>query len=80
MAGFLVLVALSRWPGLLPPSFSVVYALVFCAGVYFPAAMAWWLPLSTLKSGTSELVFTLSTKPNLERGKAAGDRPPAFTE
>jgi putative alpha-1,2-mannosidase len=39
-----------------------------------------WLPLSTLKSGTSELVFTLSTKPNLERGKAAGDRPPAFTE
>jgi putative alpha-1,2-mannosidase len=39
-----------------------------------------WLPLSTLKGGTSELVFKLSGEPNLERGKAAGDRPPAFTE
>ena len=35
VVGFLVLVALSRWPGLLPPSFSVVYALAFCGGVYF---------------------------------------------
>jgi len=44
---FLVLVALSRWPGLFPPSFSVVYAFAFCAGVYFTKAMAWWLPLGT---------------------------------
>ena len=48
MAGFLLLVALSRWPGLLPPSFSVVYALAFCGGVYFSRSMAWWLPLGTL--------------------------------
>lgn len=33
---FLGLFVLSRWPGLFPPSFSVAYALVFCAGVYFP--------------------------------------------
>ncbi len=39
-----------------------------------------WLPLSTLKSGTSELVFRLSTEPNRERGKAIGDRPPSFTD
>src|SRR6185436_836556 len=43
--------ALSRWPGLLPPqwsSFIAAYALVFCAGVYFPRALAWWLPIATL--------------------------------
>jgi hypothetical protein len=45
---FLVLVALSRWPGLFPPSFSAVYALAFCAGVYLSGRMAWWLPLGTL--------------------------------
>ena len=39
-----------------------------------------WLPLSALKAGTSELVFTLSTQPNLGRGKAQQDRPPSFTE
>jgi hypothetical protein len=48
VVGFLLLVALSRWPGLLPPSFSVVYALAFCGGVYFSRSMAWWLPLGTL--------------------------------
>src|SRR5208282_125033 len=45
---FLALVALSRWPGLFPPSFSVAYALAFCAGVYFRGAMAWWLPLGVM--------------------------------
>ncbi|HEX4343630.1 MAG TPA: DUF6580 family putative transport protein, partial [Verrucomicrobiae bacterium] len=45
---FLLLVALSRWPGLFPPSFSAVYALVFCAGVYFRGRIGWWLPLVTL--------------------------------
>ena len=45
---FLALIALSRWPGLFPPSFSAVYALMFCAGVYFIGRMAWWLPLGTL--------------------------------
>lgn len=45
----LVLVAaLSRWPGLFPPSFSAFYALAFCGGLYFSRAMAWWLPLGTL--------------------------------
>ena len=45
---FLVLAALSRWPKLFPPSFSVFYAVAFCAGVYFTKAMAWWVPLGTL--------------------------------
>jgi hypothetical protein len=45
---FLALFALSRWPGLFPPSFSAAYALVFCAGVFFAGRMAWWLPLGTL--------------------------------
>ena len=37
--------ALSRIPGMMRENFSAVYALVFCAGVYFTGAMAWWLPL-----------------------------------
>jgi hypothetical protein len=40
--------ALSRWPGLLPWNFSAAYALVFCAGVYFPKKLVWWLPLVTM--------------------------------
>jgi len=40
--------ALSRIPGMLPQNFSAAYALVFCAGVYFTGAVAWWLPMATL--------------------------------
>jgi len=32
----------------MPPNFSAVYGLVFCAGVYFPGKLAWWLPMVTL--------------------------------
>jgi hypothetical protein len=47
----MLVLALSRWPGFFPPewgSFSAAYALVFCAGVYFPRVLAWWLPIATL--------------------------------
>ena len=44
----LAVFAITRWPGVLPPNFSAAYALVFCAGVYFPGKLAWWLPLGTL--------------------------------
>jgi hypothetical protein len=44
----MVVFAVTRWPGLMPPNFSAAYGLVFCAGVYFPRRMAWWLPLTTL--------------------------------
>jgi hypothetical protein len=44
----MVLFALTRWPGFMPWNFSAVYALVFCAGVYFPKRLAWWLPLVTM--------------------------------
>jgi hypothetical protein len=44
----LVVFALSRIPGMLPQNFSAVYALAFCAGVYFSGRTAWWLPLVTL--------------------------------
>ncbi len=40
--------AATRWPGLMPPNFSAAYALMFCAGVYFPGALACWLPLATM--------------------------------
>ena len=44
----MVVFALTRVPGMLPPSFSAAYALFFCAGVYFIGRMAWWLPLGTM--------------------------------
>lgn len=47
-AVFVLLAALTRWPGLFPPNFSAFYALAFCAGVFFPARVAWWVPLGTL--------------------------------
>jgi hypothetical protein len=40
--------AISRIPGCLPDNFSAAYALMFCAGVYFPGRLAWWLPLSVM--------------------------------
>lgn len=40
--------ALTRWPGVMPLNFSAAYALLFCAGVYLPGRMAWWLPLTTM--------------------------------
>lgn len=45
---FVLVFAVSRIPGLLPPDFSATYALAFCAGVYFRGAMAWWLPLGIM--------------------------------
>jgi hypothetical protein len=44
----MLLFALSRWPGLMPPNFSAAYAIAFCAGVFFPQKMAWWLPMGAL--------------------------------
>ena len=44
----MVAFALTRVPGVLPWNFSAAYALAFCAGVYLPRRMAWWLPLSVL--------------------------------
>jgi hypothetical protein len=44
----MVVFAISRVPGMLPPNFSAAYALLFCAGVYFSGRLAWWLPLSTM--------------------------------
>ena len=42
---FIAVLALSRIPQLLPSNFSVVYAFMFCAGVFFPRHLVWWLPL-----------------------------------
>ncbi len=44
----MLVLALTRLPGMMPPNFSAVYGLVFCAGVYLAGGMAWWLPLSVL--------------------------------
>ena len=48
--------AITRWPGLMPPSFSAAYGLTFCAGVYFSGRLV-WLPLATLL--VSDVVINL---------------------
>lgn len=45
---FVLLAALTRWPGVFPPNFSAFYGLAFCAGAFFPSKVAWWVPLGTL--------------------------------
>jgi len=45
---FITVLAVSRIPELMPLNFSVVYAFVFCAGVFFPKSLAWWLPLTAI--------------------------------
>ncbi|MCD6339618.1 MAG: hypothetical protein J7M29_09605 [Verrucomicrobia bacterium] len=45
----LVLVfALTRIPGVMPPNFSAAYGLLFCGAVYLTGAAAWWLPLAAM--------------------------------
>jgi hypothetical protein len=44
----LAVFVVSRIPGLMPVNFSAAYALAFCAGLYFPGAMAWWVPLCVM--------------------------------
>jgi hypothetical protein len=54
----LVLVlALSRWPGLLPANFSPAYAIVFCAGLYLPGVAGWVIPLAVMAG--SDLIISL---------------------
>jgi len=58
----MALFAISRWPGLFPPSFSMAYAMVFCAGVFLSKRMAWWLPLGTLVLTDVALNFYYQSK------------------
>lgn len=44
----MLIFALTRLPGVMPENFSAAYAIAFCAGIFFPMRMAWWLPLVTL--------------------------------
>jgi hypothetical protein len=44
----MVLFAVTRWPGFMPWNFSTAYAMMFCAGVYFPKRLVWWLPFTTM--------------------------------
>jgi hypothetical protein len=58
---FMLVAALSRWPGLFPPNFSAFYGLAFCAGAFFPRTVKWWLPLGTLMVTDIALVFYYHT-------------------
>ena len=59
---FVAVLAISRIPGLLPLNFSVVYAFVFCAGVFFPRKIVWWLPFVTILATDMGLNFYYQSK------------------
>ncbi len=44
----MVVLALSRIPGMMPQNFSAAYAIVFCAGVYLPRGIAWGAALGIM--------------------------------
>jgi hypothetical protein len=48
LLGLLVLFSAMRWPELLPPNFSPVYAICFCAGIYLKGWRAWAVPVALL--------------------------------
>lgn len=61
---FILVFAISRIPGWLPSNFSVVYAFAFCAGVYFPKRVVWWLPLAVIAATDLVLnIFYYHTSP-----------------
>ena len=45
---FAGVMALTRWPGLMPPNFSAAYAFVFCAGALLPGTRAWTMPIGVM--------------------------------
>jgi len=59
---FIGVFAISRIPGLLPSNFSVVYAFAFCAGVFFPKKVVWWLPMATILATDLGLNFYYQSK------------------
>jgi hypothetical protein len=40
--------ALTRIPGVMPTNFSAAYALMFCAGVFFPVNLRWKVPFGVM--------------------------------
>jgi hypothetical protein len=68
--------ALTRWPGLLPQNFSAAYALVFCAGVFLPRRLAWWLPLTTMLA--TDLLLNLHYRRLYEANPGAYAAPMEF--
>ena len=62
IAVFLVLFAITRWPGSMPVNFSASYALMFCAGVYFRNRAGWWVPLVLMAVTDIALNFYYTAK------------------
>src|SRR5262245_6856188 len=44
----MLVLALTRVPGMLPENFSAVYGLVFCAGAFLPGRLGWGLPIGAM--------------------------------
>jgi hypothetical protein len=61
---FVVLAALSRWPGLFRPNFSAFYALSFCAGAFFHIHYTSFSPMQLVNYVAFALIILLGSRFN----------------
>ena len=54
----LLVLAATRYPGLLPANFSAVYAMAFCSGLFFRGRWDWVMPMAVLMA--SDIALNLS--------------------
>ncbi len=71
----LLVLAATRYPGLLPANFSAVYAMAFCSGLFFRGRWDWVMPMAVLMA--SDIALNLSyqrTNPEMDAfsGSALG--------
>ncbi len=71
----LLVLAATRYPGLLPANFSAVYAMAFCSGLFFRGRWDWVMPMAVLMA--SDIALNLSyqrTNPGMDAfsGSALG--------
>lgn len=71
----LLVLAATRYPGLLPANFSAVYAMAFCSGLFFRGRWDWLLPMAVLMASDIALnLFYQRTNPGMDAfsGSALG--------
>ena len=71
----IVVFAISRWPGIMPralQNFSAAYAVAFCAGLYLPRAMAWYVPLGLMAATDVALHFLYYSQYEFSWGQFIG--------
>ena len=63
----LLVLAATRYPGLLPANFSAIYAMAFCSGLFFRGRWDWLMPMVVLMGSDIALnLFYQRTNPGMD--------------